>query len=65
MCACAVWFEASRKEGPLEDMFFFALVHAFDGIGGCPSILVTENLQIGFAVGIKKLSAALLANSFD
>ncbi|MGB8291530.1 hypothetical protein [Rhizobium ruizarguesonis] len=46
-------------------MFFFALVHAFDGIGGRPSILVTENLQIGFAVGIKKLSAALLANSFD
>ncbi|MGO4113879.1 hypothetical protein [Rhizobium ruizarguesonis] len=46
-------------------MFFFALVHPFDGIGGCPSILVTENLQIGFAVGIKKLSAVLLANSFD
>jgi hypothetical protein len=43
-------------------MFFSGPVHAF---GGIASVLVAEDFWIGLAAGIKKLSAVLLANSFD
>ncbi|NKM03079.1 hypothetical protein GFL84_00480 [Rhizobium leguminosarum bv. viciae] len=63
MFARAVWFEASRKEGPFEDMFFSRPVHAFAGIGGCPQS--RREFLHRICRGIKKLSAILLANSFD